>query len=348
MSDWNVTLRDAAQTQDPKKVEEAALYTIDTLPAHFSVLVGGGPSPSREPPEWAHKIDAFNHMKEYVMITHEVVAQTLLPGKQQAAAACTNILVDCMCDLADELRHTDWDDAAIDDKFFPDTFPVGDTNSALMCYLAQMSVWTGWCRRATHMMEVISESKPLPRALERCARTFAALHGLTEPYTEQTNYERWQMFATGSLLMNCTIDSNGQLDFGEEGGFDNDPTVMLRSISKPVPHTDYFIGMSLHPVAHSMFHHMYTTRKAMQELAGKEENPLVSQEMIDVCTMSAARVFIKEHKEIYYRSLWQRWFLLWRTISRWTTATGERQGMTGGPIWAAALAEYDADMGGMW
>ena len=152
--------------------------------------------------------------------------------------------------------------------------------------------------------------------------------------------------------MNCSIDWNDQSEpelnmEEEEGGFDKDPTVMLRGISKPVTCIDD-IGMSLHPVAHSMFHHMYTTRKAMQELAGKEENPLVSQEMIDVCTMSAARVFIKEHKEIYYRSLWQRWFLLWRTISRWTTATGERQGMTGGPIWAAALAEYDADMGGMW
>jgi hypothetical protein len=347
MSDWNVTLRDAAQTLDPEKVEEAALHIINNFSAHFSMLVRVDDSH-----DWAHKENAFNHMKEYVMITHEVVAQTLLPGKQRAAAACTIILVDCMRALADELRHLeeDWDDANIDEDFFPDTFPVGDTNSALMCYLAQMSVWTGWCRRGTIMMEVISESKPLPRALERCARTFAALHGLTVPYTEQTNDERWQMLAMRGLAMNCSIDLNGQSELEEEeGGFDKDPTVMLRGISKPVTCIDD-IGMSLHPVAHSMFHYMYTTRKVMQELAGEEDpsNPLISQEMIDVCTMRAARVFIKEQKEIYYRSLWQKLFLLWKTISRWTTATGERQGMTGGRIWAAALAEYDADMGRMW
>ena len=48
--------------------------------------------------------------------------------------------------------------------------------------------------------------------------------------------------------------------------------------------------MSLHPVAHSMFQHMYTTRKVMQELAGEEDpsNPLVSQEMIHVCIVIAS------------------------------------------------------------
>jgi hypothetical protein len=347
MSDWNITLRDAALTLDPEKVEEAALHIINSFSAHFPMLERVDDSH-----DWDHKENAFNHMKEYVMITHEVVAQTLLPGKQRAAAACTIILVDCMRALADELRHLeeDWDDANIDDVFFSDTFPVGDTNSALMCYLAQMSVWTGWCRRGTMMLEIISESKPLPRALERCARTFAALHGLTELYTEHTNYERWQILATESLVMNCNYPGGILHMEEEEGGFNNDPTVMLRGISKPVPHTPDDMGMSLNPIVHSMFQHMYTTRKAMQELAGEEDpsNPLVSQEMIDVCTMRAARVFINEQKEIYYRSLWQRWFLLWRTISRWTKATGEHQCMTGGRIWAAALAEYDADMGGRW
>ena len=347
MSDWNVTLRDAAQTLDPEKVREAALQTIDTFSVRFSMLGGGFPSEER-----AHQEDAFNHMKEYVTITHEVVAQTLLSGKQQAAAVCTIILVDCMEALGDELKRVDWDDADIDDTVFP-TFPVGDTTSALMCYLAQMAVWHGWCRRGTQMMELISESKPLPRALERCALTFAALHALN--YSEQTNYERWHILAENSLIQNC---DRTDMCIMEGGGFDCDPTVMLRGISNPsrTPciHCE---GMSLHPVVHSMFQNMYTARKMMQELVDEEYlqlqeedplNPLVAEDIVDVCTMRAARVFIKVQKEIYYKSLWHRWFLLWRTTSRWTKATGEHQGMIGGRVGAASLAEYDADMGGMW
>ena len=130
----------------------------------------------------------------------------------------------------------------------------------------------------------------------------------------------------------------------EGGGFDCDPTVMLRGISNPTPHTIDCEGMSLHPVAHSMFQNMYSARKMMQELVDE----VVAEEMIEVCTMRAARVFIKLQKEIYYKSLWHRWFLLWRTISRWTKATGEDQGAIDGRIGAAGLAEYDADMGGMW
>jgi len=331
---WKVKLRYAAQTLDTDKVIEAASYTIDAFSAQFSMLGGGFPSEERSLQEYA-----FNHMKEYVTITHEVVAQTLLSGKQHAAAACVVILVDCMRALGDELvKRVFWDDADIDDTFFP-TFPVGDTNSALMCYLAQMSVWHGTCRRGATMMEEISKSKPLHRALERCALTFSALHELN--YSAQTNCERWHILAKDSLIQNCS----SKTDMDEEGGgFDCDPTVMLRGISNPTPHTIDCEGMSLHPVAHSMFQNMYSARKMMQELVDE----VVAEEMIEVCTMRAARVFIKLQKEIYYKSLWHRWFLLWRTISRWTKATGEDQGAIDGRIGAAGLAEYDADMGGMW
>ena len=90
-------LRAAVLTIDPDIVREAAWHVHAVCTTTFSML--------NHSTDASHQDAAFSFMKAYVTTVHDVVAQTLLPGKQRAAAECATVLVDEMLKMADALRH---------------------------------------------------------------------------------------------------------------------------------------------------------------------------------------------------------------------------------------------------
>ena len=169
------------------------------------------------------------------------------------------------------------------------------------------------------------------------AITFAGLHEFeTVGRNSDTKAERWHELTHSLVHRMC----EGKSDMhGEGGGFDDDPTRMLRNLSVPKKNNE--LGVTLSPLAHAMFHSMYVTRKVFML------DETVDDSRVDEATMQAAWIVIDEKAAKYekYHRLWRKWLVLWTTVSRWTTATGEGSGSIERPVGEAAVAAFDADMG---
>ena len=110
-------------------------------------------------------------------------------------------------------------------------------------------------------------------------------------------------------------------------------TRMLRNLSVPKKNNE--LGVTLSPLAHAMFHSMYVTRKVFMML-----DETVDDSRVDEATVQVAWIVIDEKAAKYekYHRLWRKWLVLWTTVSRWTTATGEGSGSIERPVGEAAVA----------
>ena len=244
---------------------------------------------------WDHDDDprhveaASKQMETFVTIIHEFCAETMPPlpaWKHSVTVACVDALIKVMLELGNELGKLNlcWDDQEFVDQkvLFVDTFPPGDEITSLKVYLAQMSVWNGWCYRGEEMMKVILDKS----GLLGCALTFFSLHDWDS--TELDTSSMYQ--STGSF-------ENEVVEAGEDGDILNTrPDKMLARLTDP-NHVQC-------PLKRGLFQAIREKRRAVMQARhliimhlSELEICVPRKEYANRLAMVAARNFIAMHNE---------------------------------------------------
>ena len=274
---WPLGLRAMAKTLDP------AAVAFQAQRAKCSILKRLEELTLELEEQWDHHDDdpphveaASRQMTTFVTIIHEACAETMPPilaWNKSAAVACVNALIKVMLELGNELEklQTRWDDADVlsDETFddqvvlFTETFPKGDEITSLKVYLAQMSVWNGWCYRGEEMLKIILDKS----GLLGCALTFFSLHDW-----DSTDLDTSSMYQnTGSFA--CEV-----LDAGEDGDIlSNHPDKMLARLTDT--------------------NHVQCPLKRGLFQAIREKRRGLGKEYANQVAMIAARKFIEMHDE---------------------------------------------------
>ena len=234
---------------------------------------------------------ASRQMRTFVTIIHEACAETMPPilaWNKSAAVACVDALIKVMLELGNEVGklvpHWDHSDETVDDQvvLFAETFPKGDEITSLKVYLAQMSVWNGWCYRGEEMLKVILDKS----GLLGCAVTFFSLHNW-----DSTDLD------TSSMYQNTGSFENEVVEAGNDGDILNTrPDKMLAHLTDP-NHVQC-------PLKRGLFHAIREKRRAVMQARhliimhlSELEICVPRKEYANRLAMVAARNFIAMHNE---------------------------------------------------
>ena len=195
----------------------------------------------------------------------------------------------------------------------------------LRLFLARYAVYNGWCYRHEQMWDDLTMQHKVdttPRMLQRALLFVAGLGRFACVDAE------WHALAYNSANKN----------FGTVG----DTTELLELLSGfSVSESDEGFPKRLdNDAARGMMETMRVVRAA-----GRTLKPPLKRKRLDQLTYAVGEEVIKRAKKDYYRALWRKWWLTWRTYSRWLKALGEVQGAPGAPLGMAAIAAFDAEMG---
>ena len=290
---WPLGLRAMAKTLDP------AAVAFQAQRAKCSILKRLEELTLELEEQWDHHDDdpphveaASRQMTTFVTIIHEACAETMPPmlsWKKSDAVACVEALIKVLLELGDEhqglaklVPHWDRSDETGDDQavLFAETFPKGDEITSLKVYLAQMSVWNGWCYRGEEMLKVILDKS----GLLGCAVTFFSLHNW-----DSTDLD------TSSMYQNTGSFENEVVEAGNDGDILN-PDKMLAHLTDP-NHVQC-------PLKRGLFQAIREKRRAVMQARhliimhlSELEICVPRKEYANRLAMVAARNFIAMHNE---------------------------------------------------
>ena len=255
-----------------------------------------------------------------------LTAKTLQPNALERATACTTALCDALLSgFKNKKWETDWEDGGTYGDDWCTVGLKGAPGPTLRLHLTRYAVYSGWCYRHDTMWKDILSSESwdsLPRVLERVLLFFASLckfdtvlDCLWGDLAELSANMNHLAYDNTEDLLRMLIDGSDTEGWDLENGIED-------------------------PGVRAMLVGMLAARNAGNWL----RLPL-SAHHLDLLTYRTGMHYIEQAKKAHYRGLWRKWWLQWTCVSRWTTAVGERHGAIGGIIGAAAVADYDVDMG---